>query len=142
MKNDHRIISDPVAWARRVNPVWKVRSGLDHAAEEWFEYLAEQDPRRLLVCCTIAATLTRGAGYGGDPKPWFYGGLFSLASAEEAHRFLTHHHLTAAVIPALASEPESEHWLAGLGASSHELVIRLRSAIQQEVATRWQNPPP
>jgi len=135
----HRDISDPIAWARRVNPVWKVRHGLDQVAEEWLDHLAQHDPARLVVCCTIAAVLTRGPGYGSDPKPWFYGGLFSLATREEAQRFLANHRLTSAIIPALASEPKSEQWVAGLGVATRELIHRLRSAIDREVATRWQD---
>lgn len=134
----HRDTSDPIAWARRINPVWKVRHGLDQVAEGWMDHLQANDPERLLVCCTIAAVLSRGPGYGADPKPWFYGGLFSLATREEGRRLLANHRLTSAIIPALAHEPKSERWVAGLSAPTRELIERLRSAIDHEVATRWQ----
>ncbi len=134
----HRDISDPIAWARRINPVWKVRHGLDQVAEEWMDHLQAADPERLRICCEIAAFLSRGPGYGSDPKPWFYGGLFSLATREEGLRFLSNHRLTSAIIPALAHEPKSEQWVAGLSVVTRELIKRLRTAIGNEVATRWQ----
>ncbi len=134
----HRDTSDPIAWARRINPVWKVRHGLDQAAADWLDHLEQTDPDRLRACCTIAAALSRGPGYGSDPKPWFYGGLFSLASRDEALRFLATHRLTSAIIPALAHEPKSEQWVAALSSTTRDLIERLRTAIEHEVTARWQ----
>jgi hypothetical protein len=135
---EYRDISDPVAWVRKVNPVWRARHDLDQAAEAWLDHLARQDPRRLEACCTIAAVLTRGPGYGGDPKPWFYGGLFSLATREEAERFLADHRLTAAVIPALAHTAQSEQWVAARRTkATRDLIARVRANIAREAATRW-----
>lgn len=134
----HRDTSDPIAWARAINPVWKVRHGLEQVAEAWMDHLQATDPVRLRICCEIAALLARGPGYGADPKPWFYGGLFSLATRDEGQRFLANHRLTSAIIPALAHEPKSERWVAGLSAVTRELIERLRVAIGNEVTTRWQ----
>src|ERR1041384_2872948 len=39
-----------------------------------------------------------------DPKPWFYAGLFSLATVEEARRFLANHSFTLSAIPSLSTE--------------------------------------
>lgn len=130
----HRDTTDPIAWARLINPVWKVRNGLDQAATEWMDHLERVDPERLRSCCANAAALSRGPGYGSDPKPWFYAGLFSLATPDEARRFLSNHRFTRAVIPALSHDPETELWVATLSEATRALIARVRQAAVQEVA--------
>lgn len=64
-----------------------------------------------------------------DPKPWFYSGLFSLATGEEAARYLATHRVTKAAIPATAGDPDVELWLDRVGPETQALMQRLRDAI-------------
>ncbi|MEI6656470.1 MAG: hypothetical protein WCP45_17035 [Verrucomicrobiota bacterium] len=125
----HRDTSDPIAWARRINRGWLVRGGLDHTTDAWLDHLEQSDPARLLACCDIARALSRGPDRTLDPKPWFYAGLFSLASEAEARRYLPTHHFTAAAIPALAHDEALSRWVADLSPASGELLARLRAAV-------------
>jgi hypothetical protein len=80
-------------------------------------------------CAALAAALSRGPGYGGDPKPWFYGGLFSEATADEARKFAAPYLLTSAVIPATAGTPELEAWFTGQSEAVRNLVTKIRAEI-------------
>jgi ATP-dependent helicase/nuclease subunit B len=141
----HRDTSNVIDWAKRINRGWFVRNGLADAAAAWLAHLEETDPARLLGSCDIARALSRGPDRVNDPKPWFYGGLFSLATEAEARKFLANYRLTSAIIPALATDPEANQWVAGLKPATQELIARLRTAVQAEVAKRsagpGENPP-
>lgn len=50
--------------------------------------------------------LVHGESGGLDPKPWFYAGLFSLATADEARRMLASHPLTLMVWRHLRRVPD------------------------------------
>ena len=126
----HRDTSNPTAWARRVNRGWLVRGGLADTTDAWLAHLEQADPGRLLASCEIARALSRGPDRTHDPKPWFYAGLFSLASAEEARHYLTDHRFTAAAIPALAQDASVTAWVATLGPASRELLTRLREGVR------------
>ncbi|MEI6676581.1 MAG: hypothetical protein WCO57_15535 [Verrucomicrobiota bacterium] len=128
----HRDTSDPIAWARRINRGWLVRGGLDQTTDAWLTHLEQSDPTRLLASCDIARALSRGPDRTLDPKPWFYAGLFSLASAAEARRHLTNHRFTAAAIPALALDPATTAFAAGLGPTSRELLTRVSDAARDQ----------
>jgi len=126
---NYRDTSDLPAWARRVNGCWFVRGGLDETTEAWLVHLEQTDPVRLLASCEIARDLSRGPDHTHDPKPWFYAGLFSLATEKEARTYLTAHRFTAAAIPALAQDPTLNQWAATLSPASRELLARLREAV-------------
>jgi hypothetical protein len=64
-----------------------------------------------------------------DPKPWFYAGIFSLATTEEARRFLEHHRVTKATVPAMADDPEVLLWLGRVGPETRDLLARLREGL-------------
>jgi hypothetical protein len=64
-----------------------------------------------------------------DPKPWFYAGLFSLATADEARRFLGTHRVTKALVPAMADDEEVLRWLEAVGPETRDLVKRFRDAL-------------
>lgn len=115
-----------VDWARRVNRTWIVRGGLDGDAEAWLEHLAELGDGRLERSCEAAKAMCDIRDRSEDPKPWFYAGLFSLATAEEARRFLAGHRITQAALPAMADDEGLRAWLDGVGAETRELVTRLR----------------
>lgn len=131
----HRDTSNPVAWAKRVNRGWLVRGGLNDSTDAWLTHLELTDPARLLASCDIARALSRGPDRTVDPKPWFYAGLFSLASPEEARHYLSNHRFTAAAIPALAQDAAVNEFTAGLGGASHDLLTRLRDAVQAQIAS-------
>ena len=126
---NHRDTSNRPEWARRINRCWFVRGGLDASTDAWLAHLEETDPARLLASCEIARALSRGSDHTHDPKPWFYAGLFSLATPEEAAAYLATHRFTAAAIPALAQDEALNHWVASLSPASRELLTRLRAAV-------------
>ncbi|MEI7909932.1 MAG: hypothetical protein WCK77_09880 [Verrucomicrobiota bacterium] len=131
---NHRDTSNLPNWARRVNGAWLVRGGLNATTEAWLSHLERTDGPRLQASCEIARALSRGPDHIHDPKPWFYAGLFSLATADEARHYLTTHHFTAAAIPALAHDDAVNHWVAALSPTSRELLARLREAVSELAA--------
>ena len=135
----HRDTSNLPDWARRVNNGWLVRGGLDATTDAWLTHLEQSDPGRLLASCEIARALCRGGDHTIDPKPWFYAGLFSLATFREARRFLSAHRFTASAIPALAQDETLLQWAATLSPASRELLDRLRVAVSN-LASKY--PPP
>lgn len=135
----HRDTSNVIDWAKRINRGWFVRNGLADTAAVWLTHLEQTDPSRLLASCDIARALSRGPDRISDPKPWFYSGLFSLATAAEARQFLTPFRLTSAAIPALAGDAASDQWVAGLSPATQALIDRLRVAVQAAVASRLEH---
>ena len=65
-----------------------------------------------------------------DPKPWFYAGLFSMATAAEAARFLENHRTTRAALPSMRDDEAVRLWLDRAGPETHELIDALRAGIQ------------
>ena len=139
---NHRDTSNLPAWARRVNSGWLVRGGLDATTDAWLDLLEQTDPTRLLASCEIARALCRGPDHTIDPKPWFYAGLFSLATYQEARRFLTAHRFTAAAIPALAQDETLNQWAATLSPASRELLARVREAVRHLASQHARSDPP
>lgn len=92
---------DDIGWVRHVNGRWIVRESLRADAFAYLDHLAAADPGRLRESCRRAKGLVT-THPGEDPKPWFYAGLFSLATEAEAARFLRGHDFTIACIPRLA----------------------------------------
>lgn len=92
---------DDIDWVRHVNGRWIVRESLREDASAFLDSLSATDPDRLRESCRRARSLT-SAHPGEDPKPWFYAGLFSLATEAEAARFLKGHDFTIACIPRIA----------------------------------------
>lgn len=104
-----RFERDAVATAKRINRRWIVHGGLKETAEAYMEWLESKDPARLRRACELALSLVHNHGHGSDPKPWFYAGLFSLADADEARRFLDGHSLTWTVWCELQNQPGNSH---------------------------------
>lgn len=119
---------DYIGWAYRVNDTWLVHGGLDSDAAAYLDHLAEEDPVRLRRSCERAWRLVNSRGEFEDPKPWFYSGLFSLATAEEAGRFLSGHPFVAAVIPSPAGLPEPSE-LADAAEKTREKIALIRDKI-------------
>ena len=120
----------PVEWARRINGRWIVHRGLREQAEAWMRYLEAHDPGRLHDACVVAQEMCEHREAEEDPKPWFYSGLFSVATPVEARRFLASHRLTAASVPALADDEEVERWSTSVCGETMALVERLREALR------------
>lgn len=121
----------PIEWAKRVNCAWLVRGHLNEHAEAWLDHLAALGDGRLQRSCEIARSMCGIRDRLDDPKPWFYAGLFSLATAEEASRFLASHHITKAAIPAMADDQEVKLWANHISPETRELLARLRQGIAQ-----------
>lgn len=126
---NHRSIQHPVEWARRVNRSWIVHHQLDTRAEAWLDHLAESDDGRLDAACLAAREMCDRRGPESDPKPWFYAGLFSPATASEARRFLALHPLTLATAPAMAGDVGVLSWMDHAHPDVRLLVGRLRAEL-------------
>lgn len=118
-------------WVRRVNRSWIVRNHLNEHAEEWLAYLAALGDGRFQKACANARAMCGLRKPSEDPKPWFYSGLFSLATAEEARRFLEKHRITKAALPSMAEEAEVKLWLDRISPETKELMNRLRDGISR-----------
>ena len=88
---------DHVAWVKRVNNRWIVHRDLNRNAGLYLDHLAQTDQPRLVSSCRNAHLMTSWCDPMDDPKPWFYSGLFSLITPEEAGTFLADHWLTRMV---------------------------------------------
>ena len=97
---------DHIQWARQLNGRWIVHNKLNDTAAAWMEHSAE------------------------DPKPWFYGALFSLATPSEAGKFLAGHPLLASVVPALQS-CGSPPTLESVDNSTRRKILRLRDVLHR-----------
>lgn len=123
--------SPPVDWARRVNRSWLVRGNINDHAAAWLDHLAALDDGRLPLSCENARAMCGIRDRLDDPKPWFYAGLFSLATAAEARRFLATHRITKAAIPSMADDVEVNLWMDRVGPETIEMLARLRQGLAQ-----------
>lgn len=121
----------PVEWVKRVNRSWIVHNNLNDQAESWVNYLAEPDALRLETSCEIARKMCDLRDPLDDPKPWFYAGLFHLATAAEAQLFLDFHRVTKATVPTMMDDESVRLWIARISAETRELLDRLRMALVQ-----------
>jgi hypothetical protein len=112
------------ARARTLNQRWLVRGELDRDADDYMRHLESIDPRRLDQSCKNAWRMTELREDTEDPKPWFYAGLFSLATEAETEQFLARHWLTRAAVSAEA-KPRDEK----VSAATAEKLRRLRDAL-------------
>lgn len=119
-----------IEWVNRVNSSWIVRGGLNERAREWLDYLASVDDGRLLPSCHAARAMCGLRKPLEDPKPWFYAGLFSLATSEEAVRFLQPYRITMAALPSMAGDENVVLWLDRVGNETRDLVLRLRENLR------------
>ncbi len=87
-----------IEWAGSINARWICHHELAECAAGWMKHLEASDPARLADSCRHAFELMMKAGPHNDPKPWFYAGLFSLATEEEQAEWLKEHAFTAAAV--------------------------------------------
>lgn len=123
-------ISDEVAWVRRVNDRWIVRQNLRESASAYLDHLADTDTERLQLSCACAKHLTETFGKKEDPKPWFYAGLFRMATPEEAKRFLSKHDFTFSAISGLAEVKPPFFTEAMVHDHTTEKLRRIREVLQ------------
>jgi hypothetical protein len=134
MNVERRDGDDAVAWVRTVNARWLVHHGLREDAAAYLDHLAAVDPSRLQRSCRIARGMVRRRGSVSDPKPWFYAGVFSLATAEEGRRFLAGHEFTRAAVPHLAEALASDFTPDRVGEPTWALIERIRAAVGEVAA--------
>ena len=120
-----------VDWVQWVNRSWIVHNNLNDQAEAWVSYLAKCGDERLDVSCEIARKMCDLREPLDDPKPWFYAGLFYLADATEAKRFLDTHRVTKATVPTMKDDESVHLWIARISPETRELLERLRGALVQ-----------
>ncbi len=87
-----------VDWARRINSRWIVRQDLRAHAAAYLLHLEANDPRRLSQSCRLAYEMLKLRSSLQDPKPWFYAGLFGVATPLEVAEYASDHSLLAAVL--------------------------------------------
>jgi hypothetical protein len=120
---------DDIDWVRHVNGRWIVRESLRQDAAAWIDHLFAIDPARLQEVSRRARLLTTSQS-GEDPKPWFYAGLFSLATREEASQFLKGHDFTIACIPPLADAMLGSLKVDEMRPDTAEKIRRVRAALE------------
>jgi hypothetical protein len=123
--------AETVAWVRELNSRWIVHHGLEQRAAAYLAHLEATDPERLTIACERAAHLVRACGLVEDPKPWFYAGLFSVATLEEAGQYLAGHWFTAECVPSLAGQSRRYAPLQGVGPATEAKIARVRKAISE-----------
>lgn len=125
----HHSNMNPVDWVKRINRSWIVHNNLNDRAEQWVDYLIENDDTRLDRSCRMAKAMCELREPLDDPKPWFYAGLFNLASHGEAHKFLDTHRVTKATVPCMAEEESVKLWVDRISPETRELLDRLHASL-------------
>lgn len=105
MSNSYSSLRDEVKWVRMVNSRWIVHEGLDVTTRDYLDHLEVTDPDRLRRSCKIAYRMAKSGVSAEDPKPRFYGGLYALATPEEAKRYLENYRYIASLHPGSKPEP-------------------------------------
>lgn len=129
MIRDARI--DHIAWARKLNGRWIAHNKLNDTAAAYMDYVAAADHERLARSCRLAHLLVHTLEPAEDPKPWFYGGIFSLATRPEASKFLVGHPLLASVVPALQKGDRLPSTLESVDGTTRRKILRLRDALRR-----------
>ncbi len=122
---------DPLTWANTVNNTWIVHNNLKNSAEDWLTHLERLDDGRLIPSCEIARRMCALRDPLDDPKPWFYAGLFHMATQEEAIDFLPNHRVTRATVPSMHDDKAVVLWLDRVTPETRVLLNRLREALKE-----------
>lgn len=122
--------TDDLAWVRRVNSRWIVRQGLRESSAAYLDHLAATNEEKLMRSCRRARRLTNRFGSSEDPKPWFYAGLFSLASDEEASTFLADHPFTRAALPGPGGRVSGFFGPDSVAKTTWEKILRIRRGVR------------
>lgn len=126
-----------IDWAVDVNARWICHGYLPETAARWMEHLRSTSPMRLAASARHAYDLVKAAGDEGDPKPWFYAGLFSLSTTEEQEVWLSSHPFTAAAVGGrgLTVQPGR------VREDTARLLIRIQSALGAMTVLQQTAPP-
>ncbi len=127
----------PVDWVKRVNRSWIVHNNLNDQADAWVDYLVDHADARLDASCKLAKAMCDLREPLDDPKPWFYAGLFHLATAVEAQRFLDTYRVTKATVPTMVDDESVLLWIARISPETRELLDRLRAALVMARREIW-----
>jgi hypothetical protein len=127
----HHAHMSPVEWAKRINRSWIVHNNLNDQAEAWIIYLAGSGDPRLEISCEAAQTMCDRREPLDDPKPWFYAGLFHLATPEEARRFLDVHRVTKATVSSMSDDESVQLWINRISPETRDLLERLRFSLAE-----------
>ena len=122
---------DEISWVRRVNARWIVRDGLRESATAYLDHLESTDPDRLSRSCSRARRVQDRSGINEDPKPWFYAGLFSLATEAEREKYLSACHFTLACLPAPSQAAPGTLEFERVGNATRETILRIRAAVAE-----------
>jgi hypothetical protein len=125
---------DLVAWARRVNGRWFVRDNFGNDTAAYLDHLERNDPDRLLRSCRNAHEMMKRRVRGVDPKPWFYAGLFSLATVDEARSSLHRRWFTRKSLPVLEAEFDPHDPAESLDADTRTKLALIRKAVAEVLA--------
>lgn len=123
-------------WARRINRSWIVHNNLNDQAEAWVDYLETGGDPRLKISCEAARAMCDLRDPLDDPKPWFYAGLFHLATPEEAFRFLDLHRVTKATVTSMRNDENVRLWINRISLETKDLLERLRYSLTKLEADR------
>jgi hypothetical protein len=122
---------DYLAWARRVNGRWIVHHGLGADAEAYLARLEHADPERLARSVQLAYQLVQVRDPSTDPKPWFYSGLFSLATSSERRKFLARHWLVQSVLSSTPTDSLQGPHGHGVSEPTRRMIAGIRGAIER-----------
>jgi len=121
---------NPVGTVIRINRRWIVHGGLSDSSAAYIGELSQSDPARLRRSCRLAMDLVHARPAQADPKPWFYAGLFALATPAEARRFLQQHPLTRMVWESLHHAPGQRDAPESLRNLSQDIASMIREISQ------------
>jgi hypothetical protein len=128
MASPEELGGDHVAWARQRNSCWIVHHGLAQKTEAYLDQLERTDKKRLNTACRNARLLVRNSPPGEDPKPWFYSGIFSLATAEEIAEHLAEHWFLSMTV-CCDSESGGQRSMAKVSKATLQKIQNIRTAI-------------
>jgi hypothetical protein len=131
MARPEKIGADYVAWARRRNNRWIVHHGLSKKTDSYLDHLAKTDPQRLSLSCRNAHLLVQKAKPDEDPKPWFYSGVFSLATAAETQRYLAGHWFLSMTVAPDSAATEPQFSSENVSSTTIDKIKSIREAIAQ-----------
>lgn len=121
---------DEISWVKGFNGRWIVRAELRKNAADYLDHLSRTDPARLRQSCRRVKLLTDRYGHDEDPKPWFYSALFSLATVQEAKRYLAEHDFTLAAIPRFAEASPELLGSDRVAVKTSEKIFRIRKVLE------------